>query len=394
MTEKKPRRPRGEGGLYWDATRKRWIAERTVDYDARGKRVVRRGMGTSRTAATRELQRRVKEYEAGLTTESEFYTVHEAVEEWLMSGLADVDENTERKHRDLCTNHVLPHLGGRRLRDLRAIEVDQWLRSLRTELSTDSLRMVRSCLNRAVREAMVRGYVDRNVVEVTRTPRGKEGRPSKAFTLEQTQAVLTRTAEDPLHCYIVVSILTGARTEELRALRWEHVHLDGKPDVTPPVPPYVEVWRSVRRGGDTKTHKSRRTLALPALAVDRLREHRRDQDRQRATARKWVDTGLVFSTEVGTEMDAANVRRGFRRALHLVPGIDPDEWTPREMRHTFVSLLSDSGMPIDEIAKLVGHAGGSSVTERVYRKQLRPVIQTGATRMDTLFGDRLDGGDH
>jgi integrase len=252
-----------------------------------------------------------------------------------------------------------------------------------------------STLNRAVRQAMVRGYVDRNVVEVCRTPRGKEGRPSKAFTLEQTQALLTRTVHDPLHCYIAVSILTGARTEELRALRWEHVHLDGKPHATPPVPPYVEVWRSVRKSGDTKTHKSRRTLALPALAVEKLREHRTAQERQRATAKRWVETGLVFTTEVGTEMDAANVRRGFRRALHLVPGIDPDEWTPREMRHTFVSLLSDSGMPIDEIAKLVGHTGGSSVTERVYRKQLRPVIQTGATAMDMLFESvgRRDGDD-
>jgi integrase len=126
-----------------------------------------------------------------------------------------------------------------------------------------------------------------------------------------------------------------------------------------------------------------------------VREHRTAQERQRATAKRWGETGLVFTTEVGTEMDAANVRRGFRRALHLVPGIDPDEWTPREMRHTFVSLLSDSGMPIDEIAKLVGHTGSSSVTERVYRKQLRPVIQTGATAMDTLFESvgRRDGDD-
>jgi len=88
-------------------------------------------------------------------------------------------------------------------------------------------------------------------------------------------------------------------------------------------------------------------------------------------------------------MDAANVRRGFRRALKKVPGIDPEEWSPREMRHTFVSLLSDSGMHVDEIALLVGHAGGSTVTERIYRKQLRPVIQTGATAMDALFGDEL-----
>lgn len=86
-------------------------------------------------------------------------------------------------------------------------------------------------------------------------------------------------------------------------------------------------------------------------------------------------------------MDAANVRRDFRRALGLVPGIDPKEWTPRELRHSFVSVLSDAGAPLDAISQLVGHSG-TTVTELVYRHQLRPVIQTGATVMDQLF--RLD----
>jgi len=50
-----------------------------------------------------------------------------------------------------------------------------------------------------------------------------------------------------------------------------------------------------------------------------------------------------------------------------------------------VSLLSDSGVPLEEISRLVGHSG-TSVTELVYRHQIRPVIQTGATAMDALFG--------
>jgi|SRR5580700_7620618 hypothetical protein len=48
------------------------------------------------------------------------------------------------------------------------------------------------------------------------------------------------------------------------------------------------------------------------------------------------------------------------------------------MRHSFVSLLSDSGIPIEQIARLVGHAGGSEVTEKVYRHQVRPVLIGGA----------------
>ncbi|WP_267461540.1 tyrosine-type recombinase/integrase [Pseudonocardia abyssalis] len=93
---------------------------------------------------------------------------------------------------------------------------------------------------------------------------------------------------------------------------------------------------------------------------------------------------LVFASETGTDLDAANVRRGFRRVASAA-GLDAAAWTPRELRHSFVSLLSDEGVPIEQIARLVGHAGGSTVTETVYRKQLRPIIDDGATVMNRVF---------
>jgi integrase len=147
----------------------------------------------------------------------------------------------------------------------------------------------------------------------------------------------------------------------------------------------------VRDGGDTKTRRSRRTLALPERCIDVLRRHRALQAAERLTAGEhWEESGVVFATSRGTEMDAANVRRDFRRALALVPGIEPSEWTPRELRHSFVSVLSDAGVPLEEISRLVGHSG-TTVTELVYRHQLKPVIQTGATVMDRLFARMEDG---
>lgn len=68
----------------------------------------------------------------------------------------------------------------------------------------------------------------------------------------------------------MLSLLTSARTEELRALRWCHVDLTGNLDANPPVPPSIAIWRSVRAGGDTKTRKSRRTLAMAQRCVDAL----------------------------------------------------------------------------------------------------------------------------
>jgi hypothetical protein len=103
------------------------------------------------------------------------------------------------------------------------------------------------------------------------------------------------------------------------------------------------VWRSVRAHGDTKTRKSRRTLALASLCVDALRVQRVQQAKdQLAAGERWTETGLVFTTRLGTGMNAANVRRD----LALVPGLDPADWTPRELRHSFVSLLSDAGVPL------------------------------------------------
>jgi integrase len=224
---------------------------------------------------------------------------------------------------------------------------------------------------------MARDKVRRNVVLLCEIPEGKAGRPSKSLTLEQAKALLTAAESTRMRAYIVVSLLTGARTEELRALTWANVDLDGDPDIEPPRPPSIRVWHSVRESGETKTRKSRRTLALPGRCVDALVDH---QDR---SAYPPPQT-LVFTTKTGTAMDRHNVLRDFRTVVQAA-GLDAESWTPRELRHSFVSLLSDSGVRIEDIADLCGHAG-TSVTESVYRHQLRPVLLEGAVAMDKIFG--------
>ena len=63
-----------------------------------------------------------------------------------------------------------------------------------------------------------------------------------------------------------------------------------------------------------------------------------------------------------------------------------DGWTPRELRTSFVSLLGHRGVSIEEIARLAGHASART-TGVVYRRELRPVITTGAEIMDELFSE-------
>lgn len=90
----------------------------------------------------------------------------------------------------------------------------------------------------------------------------------------------------------------------------------------------------------------------------------------------------MFTTYLGIPLDTANIRKMFK-CICKTTGIG-DGWTPRELRTSFVSLMSHRGVSTEEIARLVGHAS-TRTTEVVYRRELRPVITIGAEIMDEVF---------
>jgi integrase len=382
------RRSRGDGGLYWSKGRQRWIAEVTVGYDGCGKRITRKASGKTKTEAKDKLKEMVRDIDDGLPIAANDYALADAVRAWLAYGLRGRDADTIANYTCLAERHIIESIGAKSLRQLSAEDVDKWLSAESKNVSTRTLRLVHAILARSIRHAQARDKVKRNVALLCDVPTGRPGRPSKSLTLEQATAVIRAATGSPLYAYIVLSLLIGARTEELRALRWHHVDLSGKPGSTPPVPPSIEVWRSVRAGGDTKTKKSRRTLAMPQRCVGAL-SALWDNRECKHVERSGCDC-LVFVSRAGTALDAHNVRRGFR-SVATSAGLVAKEWTPREMRHSFVSLLSDDGMPIEQIARLVGHTS-TAVTETVYRQQIRPVIVDGAEAMDRIFAEK-DPGD-
>jgi site-specific recombinase XerD len=96
----------------------------------------------------------------------------------------------------------------------------------------------------------------------------------------------------------------------------------------------------------------------------------------------WQDHDLVFASTIGTPLDDGNVRRQFRK-ITKTAGLGRT-WVPRELRHTFVSLLSAHGVPVEAIALLAGH-NQTATTEMVYRHQILPALTRGAEAMDQIF---------
>ncbi|HEV2780656.1 MAG TPA: integrase [Actinophytocola sp.] len=100
-----------------------------------------------------------------------------------------------------------------------------------------------------------------------------------------------------------------------------------------------------------------------------------------AADRYWREHKLVFPILLATQQDDAKVRRDFRRVIEPA-GPTGKERPPRQLRHRLVSLLSNNGVPAEQTARPVGHSG-TVVTELVYRKQIRPVLEDG---VDRIFG--------
>jgi len=221
----------------------------------------RRVNGTTK----REVQDRLDdiERELGLGVKaSATYTVEQAVADWL-GNRGNLAAKTIQTKRELLAP-ILAEIGRAVLRDLEADDVIRALRASAATRSNRTVRDSRAALAAAITYAQARGKVGRNVAALVKAPPGMtDGRPSKALTFDQASAVLKTARDDLLFAYLVVSLVTGIRTEEARALRWDHVDLDGDP-------PHMDVFRSVRAHGDVKTRTSRRTLALPALAVAAL----------------------------------------------------------------------------------------------------------------------------
>lgn len=198
-TVERERRAKGERSLYFSEAKNCWIAEATVGYAGNGRRIVRRGMGKDEKIAEARLDAKVKEFEKGLVVGLDRMTVSRAVEDWLKYERSEVVKKTRDGNEEDYRNHIKPHIGGRRLKDLRPGEVDRWLLQLSEQLSTSALKQVRSVLKRSIDRAIKHGYVERNVVDLCKAPRGRVGRPSRSLTLDQARAVLTATTEHPMH---------------------------------------------------------------------------------------------------------------------------------------------------------------------------------------------------
>lgn len=237
--------------------------------------------------------------------ESATITVAKAGEHWLEAGkAAGLEATTLDQRRQHLRLHIEPFLGREKLTRLTVPAIRSWQDRLRAEgRSPGMIRRATVSLGGILGEAVDRGLAATNAVRTMsrRTAKNVERRQKRRLevgvdipTNAEVRAIVA-AASGRYRPLVLTLLFTGLRSSELRGLRWQDVELDrGVLHVRQRTDRYLAQ-------GAPKSASGRRTLPLPPLVVNALREWRL------ACPRREGDLDLVFPTGAGRPEHHANV---------------------------------------------------------------------------------------
>jgi integrase len=307
-------------------------------------------------------------------------TVASWLKHWLYNVSApSVKPKTYLAYRNDVERHLIPALGQHRLVALTPEHVERMhVQLLAHGLSAKSVLNAHRTLSRALKMAMVRGKLQRNVATLT-TPPPVIRQEIEPLTSDEARRVLTLTRSQRNGARWAIALGAGLRQGETLGLGWNEVDLDkgilhirwqlqrlpyehgcvrrgetatcgGKPLYCPR-----------RRGGTVfsrpKSRAGSRDVVLPGPLVDELRMHRKAQLEERILAGStWQEGprgGLVFCQRNGKPIDA---RRDYADWLELLSSAGVSRHRVHDARHSTATFLLEAGVDIKVVAEILGHS--------------------------------------
>jgi integrase len=289
--------------------------------------------------------------------------------------------------------HLIPGLGHIRLVKLSP----QNLRDFMSErldggLSERTVKHLRATLRAALNQAMKDRLIHRNVAAEVEPP---EITPKEldVYTPEEARHLLDIVRGHRLEALVTVAIAIALRMGECLGLQWPDVDFHRR---LLTVRHNLQRLRRVRRGdvvqeGEAKTErllgqpkgKKIKSLKLPAVVFDALRQHQARQQEERALAgTKWkVDGRYVFTSTVGTPLEPRRLDRIFK---DLCAAAGLREIRFHDLRHSAASILIAQGVHPKAIQELLRHSS-IQLTMDTYGHLFDQVQQETADKMDEIL---------
>lgn len=331
-TNKKHYRPAGDGSIYKDEKRGRWIAQLHIGYDSRSGRSIKR----TRTCSTQ------KEAREALASLREKYTSQTAlladrltVRDWLLRWFETYSRPRIRPNSAETYERVLHYaidaVGRIPLGELTSCELQNIINT-RLHSHARSPRIFKSIMHMAFQRAVQLRLIRENPAACLELPKPKPRKPYTSPTKENRDALLA--AETRLYCWrwiLLTEYMTGLRRSELLALRWEDIDLENG---------WLCVRHSLINGkkepGMTirpiylaapKTATSKRKLFIPPALCKELAAYKAKQAALRLHAGQWAHPETVFTRADGSWINpsyfsalyyANRQKLGIRTTFHML----------------------------------------------------------------------------
>jgi integrase len=364
------RRASGEGGLHHWKEKDLWVGRLTLP---NGKR---------KTKYSKK-QQIVKDWllaergklKQGSYVPDEKMTVGAFMNRYLEDyGKQNLRQTTYDIYAGWINRHIIPELGKVRLSDLRPTHVSQLLTKVSEKgLSKRSIQMIHGTLKQALNKAVKWELIARNPANMVSPPKVEKGIPS-VWTREEVNIFL-KSLEGDRWAAVYYLAMTGMRKGEILGLPLSALNMkEGFVSV-------VQNLQYIRHKGlifqTPKTAKSQRMIKLPEFILEALRIHlvRRETLSQ---SPGWKESGLVFTTDIGTPLYPTNVIRHFREKL-VSTGLPRIPF--HNLRHTTASLLLEKNVHPKLVSELLGHSS-IVLTLSTYSHVINP--------MNTVVSDALD----
>jgi integrase len=376
------RRASNEGSIF-QRQDGRWAGSLTLGYVG-GKRKRKTFYGATQREVREKLTAARHTQQQGVPLANERQTTGQFLAKWLEeSAKPTIRLKTYASYRQLIALHLVPELGRIPLAKLSPQQVQEFLnRKLASGLSPRTVQYLHALLRAALNRAMKWGLVARNVATLVDAPRVR--RPDiAAMPPQQARALLAAVRGDRLEALYTVALAVGLRLGEALGLLWPAIDLENG---TLTVRTALQRLNGTLQLVEPKSASSRRTIALPQVAIEALRAHRTRQLEERLLAgERWQENGLVFTTAEGKPLDARNVFRGFQRLLTRA-GLP--HLRLHDLRHGCATLLIAQGVHPRTIMEILGHSQ-ISLTMNTYGHVTHALQRDAAARVDAVFATDL-----
>lgn len=363
------RRGRGEGSIFLHPNGM-WCATVSAGYDANGNRKRKSVYGDTK----KEVQDKLRTLDpATIRATAGRMTVKAWLDTWSELRKGKVAGSTHWRDKKLIDSKVVPLIGHVPLSQVDAVIVERLYQRLGEKgESADCQKRCGVMLGTAFKAAVKRKLMSFNPARDVDKPR-VEKKEVEVASKEQIAALLKAAADNRLSALFTLACTTGMRQGELFALQWGEVDLDNA--VVHVAHSLMEVDGAVTLK-EPKTKKSRRTVALPKVAVDALREHRKKMLAEGNIG------GPVFCAPEGAWMRKANFYHRVWYPLLEAAGLDV---TFHSLRHAHATILLAGGTDAKTVSERLGHST-VAFTLDTYTKVTNDQQRAAASKMDALFG--------